>query len=160
MLRCDSHEELRAAVEAIASRPWFRRQGAIVQSLVPPVGYDLRVLVAGGEVVGAESRIAAADEWRTNISLGGTSCSAIVPPRAREAALAAAAAVAGDFVGVDLLPGGGDYVVIEVNGSVDFEARYALPGRDVFVDIAVALGLADEPGAGVASLAGAEAALS
>jgi RimK family alpha-L-glutamate ligase len=158
VLRCDSAAELRVAVRAIASRPWFRRQGAVAQSLVPPLGYDLRVLVAAGEVVGAESRIAAADDWRTNISLGGTSCPAIVPPPARAVSIAAAAALAGDFVGVDLLPGDGDYVVIEVNGSVDFEARYALPGRDVFVDIASALGVTEDAEVDVAaaSLAGAE----
>jgi glutathione synthase/RimK-type ligase-like ATP-grasp enzyme len=72
------------------------------------VGHDLRVLVAGGRIVGAESRVAAAGEWRTNLSLGGSSCPAIVPPHARAAALAAARAVSGDFVGIDLLPHRGD----------------------------------------------------
>ena len=141
VIRCDSAGAVRAAIEALHERPWFQRQGALVQSLVPPIGHDLRVLVAGGSIVGAESRIAAEHEWRTNISLGGSSCAAIVPPRARAAALAAARAVAGDFVGIDLLPHRGDYVVIEVNGGVDFERRYSLPGRNVFTDIAAALGL-------------------
>jgi hypothetical protein len=31
--------------------------------------------------------------------------------------------------------------VIEVNGGVDFERRYSLPGRDVFADLAASLGL-------------------
>jgi RimK family alpha-L-glutamate ligase len=141
VLRCDSRPELQAAIDVISERRWFRRHGALVQSLVPPVGHDLRVLVARGRIVGAESRVAAPDEWRTNLSLGGTSCPAIVPPQARETALAAARAVAGDFVGIDLLPHGTDYVAIEVNGGVDFERRYSLPGRDVFADIASALGL-------------------
>jgi RimK family alpha-L-glutamate ligase len=141
VLRCDSQRELRAAIDVISERRWYRRHGALVQSLVPPVGHDLRVLVARGRIVGAESRVAAPDEWRTNLSLGGTSCPAIVPPRARQTALAAARAVAGDFVGIDLLPHGTDYVAIEVNGGVDFERRYSLPGRDVFADIASALGL-------------------
>jgi RimK family alpha-L-glutamate ligase len=141
VLRCNSPRELEEAIDAISERPWFRRHGALVQALVPPVGHDLRVLVAGGRIVGAESRVAAPDEWRTNISLGGSSCPAIVPPRARSTALAAARAVGGDFVGIDLLPHGTDYVAIEVNGGVDFERRYSLPGRDVFADIACALGL-------------------
>jgi RimK family alpha-L-glutamate ligase len=141
VVRCDSVAALREAIDAIRDRPWFRRQGAIVQRLIPPVGHDLRVLVAGGRVVGAESRIAAPDEWRTNISLGGSSCPAIIPPHARAAALAAARALSADFVGIDLLPHRGEYVVIEVNGGVDFERRYSLPGRDVFTDIATALGL-------------------
>jgi ribosomal protein S6--L-glutamate ligase len=143
--RCDSRAALRATIKALSGREWFRRQGALVQALVPPVGNDLRVLVAGGRVVGAESRVAAPDEWRTNISLGGSFQSAVVPPRARELALAAAAAVSGDFVGIDLLPCDDGYVVIEVNGSVDFDHRYSLPGTDVFGEIAAALGLLVRP---------------
>jgi RimK family alpha-L-glutamate ligase len=141
VIRCETDAELREAVAALAERPWFRRHGALVQALVPPLGHDLRVLVAGGTIVGAESRIAAPDEWRTNISLGGSACAALVPPRARRLAVAAAHAVGGDFVGIDLLPDGDGYVVIEVNGAVDFEVRYSLPGRDVFADIAEGLGL-------------------
>jgi RimK family alpha-L-glutamate ligase len=143
--RCDSQTALRATIRRLSGREWFRRQGALVQTLVPPVGNDLRVLVAGGRVVGAESRVAAPHEWRTNISLGGSFQSAVVPPRAREHALAAAAAVSGDFVGIDLLPCDDGYVVIEVNGSVDFDRRYSLPGTNVFGEIAAALGLLVRP---------------
>ena len=46
VLRCDSRPELQAAIDVISERRWFRRHGALVQSLVPPVGHDLRVLVA------------------------------------------------------------------------------------------------------------------
>ncbi len=156
VFRCDSRAELRMTLGALSDRPWFRRHGAIVQSLVPPAGHDLRVLVAGGRVVGGESRVAATAEWRTNISLGGSSRPAVIPFRARVLACAAARAVSGDFVGVDLLPCAGDHVVIEVNGAVDFEERYSLPGTDVFAEIAGALGLPKRaahrfaPGAGQA----------
>ncbi len=141
VLRCDSAAALRRATDAIAERVWFRRQGALVQSLVPMVGTDLRVLVAGGRIVGAECRVAAPGEWRTNISLGGSRHPAIVTPRARAVALAAARAVGGDFVGVDLVPHDHGYLVIEVNASVDFQMRYSLPGTNVFTEIAVALDL-------------------
>jgi [lysine-biosynthesis-protein LysW]---L-2-aminoadipate ligase len=140
IVRCNTPRELRSAIDELTERPWFRRRGAIVQSLVPPVGHDLRVLVAGGRIVGAESRVAAPGEWRTNISLGATGCPATVPARARVAALAAAKAVGGDFVGIDLLPEHDDYVVIEVNGAVDFQAYYSLPSSNVFADIAASLG--------------------
>ena len=52
---------------------------------------------------------------------------------------AAARAIGADLVGVDLLPvGPGRYVVLEVNGAVDFTAEYA-PRSDVFRDALFAL---------------------
>ena len=105
--------------------PWFEQQGALVQELVPPQGYDLRILVAGRRVAGAIFRIAAEGEWRTNISLGGTRVPVGDPPqRACEIALAAARAAGTALVGVDLVQDGlGNWVVIELNGAVEFTAR-------------------------------------
>ena len=60
------------------------------------------------------------------------------PVRSR---IAAAAAINADLVGIDLLPTGNGYTVIELNGAVDFDASYALPGSDIFRDAADALGL-------------------
>jgi glutathione synthase/RimK-type ligase-like ATP-grasp enzyme len=128
----------------VRRRRWFRRHGVLVQELLPTHGRDLRLLVARGEVVGAGERIAAPGEWRTNVSLGGSKRAVDPPSRARELATAAAAAVAGDLVGVDLLPlDSGDYAVLELNGAVDFDDRYAL-GGDLYLRTAQALGLANE----------------
>jgi RimK family alpha-L-glutamate ligase len=141
VVRCESQGELLDAAAALADNPWFRRQGALVQGLVPPAGYDLRVLVAGGRVVGSVSRVAAPGEWRTNIALGGHRRPVVAPPHAQALALAAAASIRAGLVGVDLLPDGDDHAVIEINGAVDFDASYSLPGRDVYTDVAAALGL-------------------
>jgi ribosomal protein S6--L-glutamate ligase len=117
-----------------------------VQALVPPRGDDLRVLTAAGQVVGAERRLAAPGEWRTNISLGGSHRPAFPSSDARALALAAAAALGCDFSGADLMPHDGGYVVIEINCAVDFNSDYALPGRDVFEDTAAALWLVGPDG--------------
>ena len=138
---CYTHAELAQALTTVTRRPWFARGGALVQELVPPRGYDLRILVAGGRVVGAIRRRARPGEWRTNFSLGGSLEHVVPSGNARALALAAAAAVGGDFVGVDLLPATDGYRVVEVNGAVDFEPSYALPGEDVYGSIAAALGL-------------------
>jgi glutathione synthase/RimK-type ligase-like ATP-grasp enzyme len=120
------------------------RHGAIVQPLMPPMGRDLRLLVANGSVVGAEARVAAPGEWRTNISLGGSHLPLSPGSDPIEIALAAAAAIGGDFVGIDLMPTFGGFEVLEVNAAVEFDVTYATDG-DVFARAAVALGFLPEP---------------
>jgi glutamate carboxypeptidase len=141
IFRCDTEQELRRCLEEIRTRPWFRRHGALVQELIPPSGYDLRLVVAGNTVIGATRRSAGPGEWRTNVSLGGTRSR--VRPSATACALgiAAARAVGADLVGIDLLPTRSGYCVIELNGAVDFDTSYSLPGRELFHDAARALGL-------------------
>jgi glutathione synthase/RimK-type ligase-like ATP-grasp enzyme len=60
----------------------------------------------------------------------------VPPDEAAELALAAARAVGGDLVGVDLLPHGDGWVVLELNAAVDFTDDYSFPGRDIFADAA------------------------
>ena len=61
------------------------------------------------------------------------------PPIARALALSAARAARADLVGVDLLPTpNGGFLVLELNGAVDFRPVYA-PQRDVFFDAVAAL---------------------
>lgn len=142
VFRCGSEREARRLLRILADRPWFRRHGALVQELVPSRYRDLRLIVAGGQVVGAIERVAAPGDWRTNISLGGRKESTSPDADACVLAVAAAAAVGGDLVGVDLLPlRSGGHIVIELNGAVDFDEDYSLPGRDVFRDGAWALAL-------------------
>ena len=134
---CESDTELRRCLRRLRMRTWFRRQGALVQAFVPPLGFDLRLVVAGGRVVGAVKRVAASGEWRTNVALGGRRKSVTPSTDACALATAAAVAVGGDLVGVDLLPLlGGGYVVLEVNGAVDFTREYSLAGDDVFEEVA------------------------
>jgi glutamate carboxypeptidase len=130
--RCDTPDELERHVEQLQGKPWFLRRGAVAQELVPPVGFDLRLLVAGGAVVGAINRLAAPGEWRTNVSLGGSREPAVPPREACDLGLAAAKAIGADLVGVDLLPVEGGYTVVELNGAVDFNRDYSLPGEDVY----------------------------
>ncbi|HEV7133174.1 MAG TPA: ATP-grasp domain-containing protein [Gaiellaceae bacterium] len=129
---CRTKAELDRELERLRYRDWFREHGALAQELVPPLGWDLRVIVAGGRVIGAARRFAASGEWRTNVALGGRTVPVAPPPLARRLALAAAAAIGADLVGVDLLPTASGYVIAELNGAVDFRAAYALDGSDVF----------------------------
>jgi RimK family alpha-L-glutamate ligase len=138
--RCDDPAALESALERVRGAPWYERHGALVQELVPPQGYDLRVLVAGGRAVGAAYRVAAPGEWRTNVALGGVRRPVEdVPREAAALALEAAQAIGGSLVGVDLLPDGrGGWVVAELNGAVEFSRDYA-PWQDVYAETVSAL---------------------
>jgi RimK family alpha-L-glutamate ligase len=136
--RCTTADELDAALVRLQGKPWFVEHGALAQELVEPKGWDLRVVVAGGRVVGAACRIARKGEWRTNAALGAQVEAVDPPPLARALALAAAEATRADLVGVDLLPTGNGFVILELNGAVDFRPVYA-PARDVFADTVAAL---------------------
>lgn len=134
---CTTAEELEDALLRAGGRPSFREHGALAQELVEPQGWDLRVVVAGGRVVGSARRVAQPGEWRTNAALGARVEPAQAPPLARTLALAAVRAVGADLAGVDLLPTHDGFVVIEVNGAVDFRPVYA-PG-DPYADAVAAL---------------------
>jgi RimK family alpha-L-glutamate ligase len=118
-------DELGWALASLNGRGWFASQGVLVQDLVPPRGFDLRVVVAGGTVVGAIQRRAAPGEWRTNVALGATRHPVAPPLEACRLAIAAAAAAGADLVGVDLLPVEDGWVVLELNGAIDFTRAYA-----------------------------------
>jgi [lysine-biosynthesis-protein LysW]---L-2-aminoadipate ligase len=136
--RCDDTDALASVLAGVADASWFKRHGALVQELVEPRGYDLRIVVAGGQVVGAASRVSAPGEWRTNIALGATRVPVDPPLEARRLALDAAAVAGLDLVGVDLLPVGDGWTVLELNGAVDFTSDYSL-GEDIFAAAALAL---------------------
>lgn len=143
---CETRGVLRHCLAELRDRPWFRKNGALVQELVPLSRQDLRVVVAAGRVVGAARRQAAPGEWRTNVSLGGALLAADPSPAAIALAVRAAGVVEADLVGVDLLPlPDGSHVVLELNGAVDFDGRYSLGGGDAYLDAAAALGLCPAP---------------
>src|SRR5207248_6331234 len=132
VMRCDDCEAIEHALDVLRTRPWFEATGAIAQKLVAPRGFDLRLVVARGRVIGAVRRLAAPGEWRTNVALGARREPVVPPAEASAIAVAAANAVDGDLVGVDLLPADlGTWVVLEVNGAGDFTSAYSVDA-DVF----------------------------
>ena len=97
-------------------------------SYLLPDGTSASLSRAGASSPAGE-RIAAPDEWRTNVTLGGLVVRAEVPAEARALAVAAIAAVGADFASVDLLPG--ERRLGRTGGQRrDFDAKYALPGVD------------------------------
>jgi glutathione synthase/RimK-type ligase-like ATP-grasp enzyme len=90
--------------------------------------------------VGSTIRVARHGEWRTNVSLGGSRRAAPIAPDAWSLGIAAAGAIGTDLAGLDLAPTAGGWVLLELNGAVDFDEQYRL-GASVYADVAAALGL-------------------
>ena len=105
----------------------LERLGAVLylQRFVPHAGFDTRVLVLGGRVLGAMRRFGG-DDFRTNVARSARSEKHLPSDQECELALRAAAAVGAEFAGVDLLSAknaeGEAPFVIEVNGVPGWRA--------------------------------------
>ena len=146
MRLCETTDDLTAALDELRAERWFRENGALVQELIPPTGSDLRLVVAGGRVVGSVRRVAPPGEWRTNVALGAERVPLAPPLPAIRLAIAAAEACGAALVGVDLLetPDGG-LTILELNGAVDFTDAYRRDGdvfRETVLELAHAAALA------------------
>ena len=115
----------------------LERLGAVLylQKYIAHEGWDLRVLVLGGQVLAAMRRHANGD-WRTNVSQGARP-ECVTPTAAEERlALQAANAVGAPVCGVDLLPGrDGRTYVLEVNSVPGWRALAPITGVDVAAEL-------------------------
>ena len=112
-----------------------------LQEFIRKPGRDIRVLVAGDDVVGATYRYG--DEWRTGVARGGRSKPCRVSPQLAELAVGAARAVGGGFLGVDLVESPDGLQVLEVNHTPEFRGFSSVYGKRIDVaDIMVSYLLA------------------
>lgn len=91
---------------------------------------DVRVYVVDGTVVSAMRRLAPDDDWRTNVSRGGSVEDATdsLPEEARTAAVEAASAVGLDCAGIDLVEGTDGWYVLEANPTAGFKGLFEATG--------------------------------
>jgi [lysine-biosynthesis-protein LysW]--L-2-aminoadipate ligase len=128
-----------------------------LQEHVDKPGRDLRAFVIGDRVVAAIAR--EGDDWRTNTARGAVVRAVPLTRELREVALAAAAAVGGGVLAVDLLESERGLLVGEVNHGMEFRNSSAPTGVDIAAELAsYVLGVADgawtrEPGRAPAPLA-------
>jgi RimK family alpha-L-glutamate ligase len=86
-----------------------------LQEFVPHGRFDLRLFVAGGEVVAAARR--EGNGWKCNVAAGAVTHAHTPSAAQADLAARAAAAVGADYAGIDLLEAeDGRLYVIEVNG--------------------------------------------
>jgi [lysine-biosynthesis-protein LysW]--L-2-aminoadipate ligase len=111
-------QEAQAVLEHRAVLPTPQQHVVYLQELIDKPGRDIRVLVAGDEVVGATYRYST--QWRTGVAGGATSRPCPLSPELTGLALGAAQAVGGGFLGVDLVEGPDGLYVLEVNHTPEF----------------------------------------
>lgn len=101
-----------------------------IQEHIQKPGRDIRVLVAGNEVIAAVYRQSA--HWITNTALGGEALSCPLTPDLVNLSLRAAEAVGGGILAVDLLETqDGRLLVNEVNHTPEFHGAMKAAGVDI-----------------------------
>jgi [lysine-biosynthesis-protein LysW]--L-2-aminoadipate ligase len=83
---------------------------------------DIRLIVAGDEVIAAVYRNAPKGDWRTNVARGGTTTGFKLNKEIEDITLKAAKAVGGGILGVDAMESkDSGYTIHEVNNTVEFK---------------------------------------
>ncbi len=101
-----------------------------IQEYIEKPERDIRAFVVGDETIGAIYRHS--EHWITNTARGGRASNCPVTPEIDALSLAAAQAVGGGVVAVDLLEApGGQLLVNEVNHTMEFRNSIDTTGVDI-----------------------------
>jgi ribosomal protein S6--L-glutamate ligase len=108
----------------------------LVQEFVESRGRDIGACILGGSFIGAFYRVAAAGQWITSTSAGGTYASCKLPPEGVDLALNAADVFGLDYTVVDLVEAGRGFSIYEVSAFGGFRGLWEASGYDVAADYA------------------------
>ncbi|HDJ66353.1 MAG TPA: lysine biosynthesis protein LysX [Nitrososphaeria archaeon] len=93
----------------------------IIQRYINEGDHDYRVLVLGGEPLGAIMRSAVKGDWRSNVARGGKVEAVKLDEELSELAVKAAEVIGGEFMAIDIFHDDEKYLVNEVNGVPEFK---------------------------------------
>lgn len=134
LARVNDRDAAEALLEHKATLGGVLHAAAYIQEYIPKPDRDIRVLLAGDEVITAVYRRSA--HWITNTALGGKATPCPLTPDLIDLSLQAARAVGGGILAVDLLETrDGRLLVNEVNHTPEFHGAM----EAVEVDIAGAM---------------------
>lgn len=122
----------REAAEAVLEhkRALDRRTPFYIQDYIEKPGRDIRTLIVGDEIIYAIYR--QSSHWITNTARGGKASDLPITPEIGRLSRAAARAVEGDIVAVDLLEAhDGSLLVNEVNHTPEFHGAVQATDADV-----------------------------
>ncbi len=100
-----------------------------IQQYVDKRGRDIRSFVVGDDCIAAIYR--SSDHWITNTARGARASKCEVTPEVAEISLAAARAVGGGIVAVDLFESDAGLLVNEVNYTMEFRNSIDTTGVDI-----------------------------
>jgi [lysine-biosynthesis-protein LysW]--L-2-aminoadipate ligase len=100
-----------------------------IQEYIEKPGRDIRSFVVGDETIAAIYRTS--DRWITNTAQGGKASNCPVTPEVDAISRAAAQAVGGGMLAVDLLESPDGFLVCEVNYTMEFRNSIATTGVDI-----------------------------
>jgi [lysine-biosynthesis-protein LysW]--L-2-aminoadipate ligase len=127
--RVNDRDALDLALEHKAAVGGSAHTVTYLQPFVETGGRDVRSFVIGGRCVAAITR--SSDHWRTNTALGAVAAGRDVDDALARVSEAAARAVGGGIVAVDLFEADGGYVVNEVNATMEFRNSVETTGVDI-----------------------------
>ncbi|HET8626001.1 MAG TPA: lysine biosynthesis protein LysX [Thermomicrobiales bacterium] len=134
----DAAEALLEHKEILGS---FHHSTYYIQEYVAKPGRDIRAFVVGDETICAIYRHS--QHWITNTARGGQSSNCPVTPELDAVCRAAARAVGGGVLAIDLVETGDGLLVIEVNYTMEFRNSITPTGVDIparIVDYTLAVG--------------------
>jgi len=98
-------------------------------------GRDTRVFVVGDKAIAGMERSAQAEEFRSNVELGGITRAVEVSDKYAKIAVASAKALGLEVAGVDIIETKHGPAVLEVNGNPGFKALEDITGIDIATPI-------------------------
>ena len=123
--------ENEAAMGSIIESMNILKQEALVQEYVENPGEDLRILVAGNEIIGAMKRVAAPGEKRANIKAGGHGIKYVPTKEIAEISFKSAESIESKLCAIDIVEGKDGPKVIEVNINPGIRGLTAATGTNI-----------------------------
>lgn len=105
-----------------------------IQEMIKRPPRDIRCVTVGNEVVTSVYRYAPADTWKTNVALGGRTEQCKLTPELEEILMKTMKVVGEGVLGIDVMErkeDSGEFVVHEVNGTVEFKGAQTATDRSI-----------------------------
>ena len=106
-------------------------QPFMFQKFIENPGRDIRIMVIGDNVIASMYRITAPFTWKANIAQGGVGKPYKPTEEVKEMAIRISKILGLDYAGVDILESSKGYILLEVNGSPDFEELTRVSGINI-----------------------------